>query len=71
MPQAYSEVFAKILKDSEVKKYPEKELDASKESMKETYKNLAKQYNLEYEDFLKQYMKMDEKSFNKQVDAYA
>ena len=68
---AYSEVFAKILKDSEVKKYPEKELDASKESMKETYKNLAKQYNLEYEDFLKQYMKMDEKSFNKQVDAYA
>ena len=68
---AYSEVFAKILKDSEVKKYPEKELDASKESMKETYKNLVKQYNLEYEDFLKQYMKMDEKSFNKQVDAYA
>ena len=28
-------------------------------------------YHKEYEDFLKQYMKMDEKSFNKQVDAYA
>ena len=49
---AYSEVFAKILKDSEVKKYPEKELDASKETMKETYKNLAKQYNMEYAEFL-------------------
>lgn len=69
--QAYSDIFTKILKDSTVKKYPEKELSAAKETMQETYKNLAKKYNMEYADFLKQYMGMDEATFKKQVGVYA
>lgn len=69
--EAYSDIFTKILKDSTVKKYPEKELSAAKETMQDTYKNLAKKYNMEYADFLKQYMGMDEATFKKQVNVYA
>ncbi len=71
LSDVYSSLFSKIVKNTKVKKYPKKELSAAQETMKSTYKNLAEQYSMEYSDFLKQYMGMDESTFNKQVKAYA
>jgi len=52
-------------------KYPQDEIDRVKEETTQTYKNYAKQYNLEFSDFLEQQMKMDENTFNTQVKEYA
>lgn len=61
-----------VLKDKDGKeKYPKEKVDSVKEKTVETYKSYAKQYNMKFEDFLKEQMGMDQKTFNKQVDQYA
>lgn len=71
LTDAYSSIFSTIVKNTKVKKYPKEELSTAQNTMKSTYKKLAEQYNMEYSDFLKQYMNMDESTFNKQVKVYA
>ncbi len=68
---AYSTIYAKIVKASEVKKYPETELEAAENTMTTTYQSMAESYGMEFQDFLKQYLNMDESTFNKKVKAYA
>lgn len=63
---------SEVLKDKDGKeKYPQDKLDQVKENTVEDYKSYAKQYNMEFEDFLQQQMGMDEETFNEQVDQYA
>ncbi len=68
---AYSAIYSKIVKASEVKKYPEAELESAENTMTSTYKSMAENYGMEFQDFLKQYLGMDEATFNKKVKAYA
>ncbi len=61
-----------VVSNSEVKKYPDKELQKVIDSTVAEYKGYAEQYDMEYEEFLKQYVGVeDEADFNDQVKAYA
>lgn len=69
-------LWSKVVSNSSLKKkgddaYPEKELSRVADTLTEQYKNLAKQNKLEFKDFLKQQMGIDEKTFEKQVKVYA
>ena len=53
-----------VLENTTVNKYPKKDLKNMISSIKTQYKNMASYYNLDFADFLKQYMNMDEETFN-------
>ena len=59
------QLFTKILSSSRVKKYPKKELDARYNKMISTYKDLAKQNDMDFGDYLKNQMGMTEAEFEK------
>lgn len=68
------ELWAYILKNSEAKDYPEKELaEANKkaDALEEQYKQQAASYGLEWEDFLKQAMNSDLEGFKTIKENYA
>jgi len=61
-----------VVSNSKVLKYPKKELQAVVDSTVAEYKSYADQYDMEYVDFLQQYVGVqDEADFNTQVKAYA
>ncbi len=61
-----------IVSNSEVIKYPDKEVQDVIDSTIEEYKGYAEQYEMEYVDFLQQYVGVeDEADFNTQVAEYA
>jgi trigger factor len=61
-----------IVTASEVIKYPDKEVQAVIDSTVAEYKGYAEQYEMEYVDFLQQYVGVaDEADFNAQVAEYA
>jgi trigger factor len=61
-----------IVMASEVIKYPDKEVQAVIDSTVEEYKGYAEQYEMEYVEFLQQYVGVeDEADFNTQVAEYA
>lgn len=61
-----------IKKDKKGKeKYPEEEVKRVSEQITKQYEDYAKQNKMKLKDFLKQQMNMDEKTFKKQVKAYA
>ena len=51
--------------------YPKELVDAQVETITTQYEDYAKQNNMKLKDFLQQQMGMDEKTFKKQVKAYA
>lgn len=57
----------KVMENTTVKKYDEKERKSMEKQWIDQYKQYAKAYNMDYEKFLKQQMGMTEKEFNKQV----
>ena len=66
-----SEVLQALIDNAEVKKYPEEELEETKEEMNTYYEEMATQYGMEFEDFLTTYMGISEDEFNEQVDEVA
>lgn len=69
--QLRQEVGDALLEQTEVKSYPDDELNAKKEEISKYYKDQATQMGVSFEDFLKSYMNTDEESFNKQVQEVA
>lgn len=59
------ELFNRILNDSEVIEYPEKEYNNKYNKIVETYKNYAKSSDTEWADYLSDEMGMTEKEFDK------
>ncbi len=53
-----------MLENTTVNKYPKKDLKNMISSIKSQYENMASYYNLDFADFLTQYMNMDEETFN-------
>lgn len=60
-----SEIFNRILDDSEVIEYPEKEYNNRYNKIVETYKNYAKSSDTEWSDYLSDEMGMTEEEFDK------
>ncbi|QIB69887.1 trigger factor [Aminipila butyrica] len=66
-----NQLWASIMDNAKVLKYPEKEVQAAKDTNEEYYENYAKQYNMELKDFVKQYAGMDEKAYADYQQQYA
>lgn len=66
-----SEVFSKILEGSEVTEYPEKELAARTEQIKNVYVEYAKSSGMELDEFLSSQMGMDADQFNTMAEETA
>ena len=64
-------LWSQVVASSKVKKYPKKQLAYEEEQFIKKYKDMAKSYGATWKDFLKQYMQMSEKDFNKQTKEYA
>lgn len=64
-------LWANVMDNSEVLKYPETELQATKDTNKEYYETYAKQYNMELKEFIQQYTGMDEKAYEEYLQQYA
>lgn len=64
-------LWSKIMDNAEVLKYPETELEACKVTNKEYYESYAKQYDMEFKDFLTQYMQMDEQDYEDYLKKYS
>lgn len=63
-------LWEKIVDNSKVKKYPEKELDATIENLTKSFKQTAENYGYKWEDYLDA-VGYTEKEFNKTVKKYA
>lgn len=61
-----SEVWDKVLENTEVKKYPDGEKEKVEKQLREQYEQMAEAYGMEFEDMLSQ-MGMDEDTFNEQA----
>jgi len=62
-----SEILVALLKNVEVKKYPDGEVDKQVASITDYYKKYAEQYGIEFDDFLEQKLGMTEKEFAKEA----
>lgn len=60
-------VMAVIVKNTKVKKYPEKDVTAMTEKLTEQYKQRAEYFQMEFADFLTQQMGMTEEQFNEEA----
>ena len=65
-----SSAWTKVMDSSEVIKYPEKELAAKQEEMKEYYKQYAESYGMQWEDFISM-TGMTEEQFEEESKTYA
>ena len=71
MSSLKSEALQALYDQTDVKKYPEDQLEETKTKIAAYYKNAASSYNMEFADFLSSYMGMTEDEFNEQVDTAA
>lgn len=62
-----SEILTALLKNVEVKKYPDGEVDKQAASITDYYKKNAEQYGVEFADFLEQQFGMTEEEFAKEA----
>lgn len=60
-----------VMENTEVTKYPKDELSDMISTIKEQYQSMAEYYNLEFADFLTQYLNMDEETFNTEATKVA
>lgn len=62
------EVWQALLDKVEVKKYPKDKLKKAEEQMRKNYEQYAAYYNVEFDEFIKTYMNMDQETFKKEMD---
>lgn len=62
-----SEILAALLKNVEVKKYPDKKVEEQAANITKYYKNCAEQYRVGFADFLEQKLGMTEEEFAKEA----
>ena len=67
---AKQSLWSQAVENAEVKKYPKGAVAQEKESIIEQYKLMAENYNVEWADFLEQFMQTNEEDFDKQAKDY-
>ena len=60
-----------LMANVEVKKYPKERLQNTIEEIRTQFETMAEQYQMEFTDFLKDYVGMDEDTFNSQLSKSA
>ena len=67
-----TKLWNRVVEDSEVIKYPKREMKSLQNDLINEYKDYAKQYEMEFKDFLEQYAGIESvKEFKKQAKEYA
>ncbi len=66
-----SELYSKIVSDTEVIKYPEKELKKQVKELHKSYKELAKNSGKEWEDYRNETLGVNEEEYDEQLELYA
>jgi len=67
-----TKLWNQVVESSEVLKYPKREIESLQNDLINEYKDYAKQYEMEFKDFLKQYAGIESiKEFKKQAKEYA
>lgn len=69
--QLRSAVLEELMNQVEVKELPEEDVEAEVTNMTDYYKSAAEQYEMEFADFLTNYMGMDEETFNEEAKTAA
>lgn len=64
------DIYSKIVENTTVAKYPEKEVKEQKKALDKEYKNYATSYGYKWEDFLKA-QGIDEESYEQMLEVYA
>ena len=64
-------LWSRVVADSKIIKYPERQLKFEEDQIISRYKKMAKSYNMSWTNFLKNYMNSNEKAFEKQAKEYA
>ncbi|MBQ3281878.1 MAG: trigger factor [Eubacterium sp.] len=67
---AKQSLWSLAVENAEVKKYPKGAVSQEKEAIIEQYKLMAENYNVEWADFLEQFMNTNEEDFEKQAKDY-
>ncbi len=67
--QKQTAIMDALMENVELKKYPEDKIEEYTNLMTDQYQQIATSLNMEYADFLEQYMGMDEEAFNEEVDS--
>lgn len=67
---AKQSLWSTAVENAEVKKYPKGVVAQEKQSIIDQYKLMAENYNVEWADFLQQYMNTTEEDFDKQAKTY-
>lgn len=65
------DLYSKIVEETEVLKYDEKEVQGEVESLEKEYKTRAESSGVEWEDYLKDQLKLAQEEFDDQALAYA
>lgn len=66
-----SELYSKLVTDTEVLKYPEKEVKAQIKEVDSTYRQQAEQSGAEWEDYRDNKLGVDQKEYEEQIELYA
>ncbi len=64
-------IYTEIVEKTEVKKYPEKEVEKEIKALAESYEQLAKNKDMTWEKYLSDELKMTQKEFDEQSKLYA
>ena len=64
-----SVIMDELMKHVELLKYPKDKVQKYKDQMTEQYQQIATSLNMEFADFLEQYMGMDEDTFKEELDS--
>ena len=64
-----SVIMDELMKHVELLKYPKNKVQKYKDQMTEQYQQIATSLNMEFADFLEQYMGMDEDTFKEELDS--
>jgi len=65
------DLYSKIVEETEVIKYPEKEVKEQTKAVTESYKAKAESSNVKWKDYLKDTLKMTEEEFDEEAKLYA
>ena len=66
-----SELYSQIVSETEVAKYPEKEVKEQVKELNKSYEQLAENSGKEWEEYMKDTLGVDQEEYDEQIDLYA
>lgn len=71
LSSAKYDLYSKLVSETEVLKYPDKEVKQQVKELEESYKQMAENSGAEWEDYLSDTLKVDQETFDEKIEEYA